>query len=58
MPEKMVVLGHEFPFLMYNSPYSFIAKTDLIALSMPVKSFMREADSFHPQMCKNLTQTL
>jgi hypothetical protein len=58
MPEKIVVLGHEFPLLMYCSPYTYQAKSDLIALSMPVKGLMKEADSFHPQLCKRLTASL
>ena len=50
----MVTIGLESPVLMYNSPYTYMAKTDIVVLSLPLAALMKELDGMHPKVVQTL----
>lgn len=58
LPDKVVVIGLECPLLMFNSPFTYMAKTELLLVSIPVMAFLKEADGFHPKIIQTMKGNL
>ena len=56
--DKMATIGLECPFLMINSPFTYVAATNLVALAVKMDVLLKEFDSMHPKVLLALQNKL
>jgi hypothetical protein len=47
--EKFVAIGLECPILQIQSAFTYVSKTHLTVLSIPLEAFMRHLDQYTPR---------
>ena len=56
--DKMTTIGLECPILMINSPFTYVAATHLVVLSIKMDVLLKEFDSIHPKVLLALQNKL
>jgi hypothetical protein len=51
-------MGLECPLLLFNSPFTYMAKTDLVILSIPISAIIKEIEGFGTKVIINLKRNL